>query len=247
MVSPVPVFVVNELLKANRQIDINLSACSTKRFPLCKFHHAHHRKHCVFACTKHMNGTVCPVCWFTWIDVLGSDKWQHTLFCHVAHANITKHKWLIVTSVHRVKQRTPFSPLSLTLHVAVLCCLFNTDAALRLDLVFPLGAKSNLTGCSASDITASLLIKKTARSLSLTNFFHLSFVVSPFHTSSGCSRIPPLMRMSSSRHQTRWRVWKGFISPLLIWISWGDLWFPADWLWIVVCFCLLTDLPDKCD
>lgn len=60
MVSPVPVFVVNELLKANRQIDINLSACSTKRFPLCKFHHAHHRKHCVFACTKHMNGLCVP-------------------------------------------------------------------------------------------------------------------------------------------------------------------------------------------
>lgn len=63
---------------------------------------------------------------------------------------------------------------------------------------------------------------KPASSLSLYNFLHLSLALSPLHmithththtnwvTSDGYSRIPPLMRVSSSRHlhESRQRFWR---------------------------------------
>lgn len=110
----------------------------------------------------------------------------------------------------------------------VICtALFKTDSKLRLDFVFPHGVKSNHTHCTPRDRTGSLVIKNCFLPVPLQfppsqfSLLSLSFYLTYTHahahtnwvTSDGYSWIPPLMRMSSSRHMhERWRrVWKDYV------------------------------------
>lgn len=140
--------------------------------------------------------------------------------------------------------------------------LFNTDSKLRLDVLFPHSVRSNHTVCFPTDRTASLVMKTyfLPHQFPPSQFSRLSLPDTRRHThshahthacahihcvtSDGCS---PLMRMSSSRHlQESWRcVWRNYLSNVNMAVM-GDLWFPADWSWKVVCF-LLSDRMHQCD